>query len=224
MRIPDVHTTRPRRADPPLRYGFRALATALALLATASCGRPAAETAGPVPSGTPPVQLGGQRVLVLPVQVAGLVGPGGDVLDGELGFALAERDARVTWITPEELRRAVRRSPLFAGDPGALPGHIVVQHGERRVVEPLAGELRRYAALIDARLLLLPRLLPGPALPDGTRSARLSGALIDARSGDVVWWTELPLDSDLSSRAAVAEAVGRFAERLLSVPAPTGTR
>jgi hypothetical protein len=197
---------------------------AVALFALSACGRSALDGATAVPTGTPPVQLTGQRVLVLPVQITGLAGPSTEVLDGEIGFALVELDSRVSWVTPEELRRAVRRSPMFAGDPGALPGDALVRHGERRVVEPLAGELRRYSALVDARLVILPRLRRAAPLPDGTEAVRLTGELIDARSGDVVWWAELPIAAaELESRSGLAELAGRFAQRLLA-SSPSGSR
>lgn len=137
-------------------------------------------------------------------------------MSSEILFALEERDPRVTWVGPGELRQALRRAPALAGSPDALPADRLLHHGERRMVEPLASELRRYAAITDVRLVLLTRL--AKSATGGTSApARLDAALLDARTGDVVWWTQLESEAGLETgRASYANVAARFAQRLLA--------
>lgn len=165
------------------------------------------------------MRLGGQKVVLLPVQVVTGFPPEAHArLEAELLFALGERDARVTWVAPEALERALRRSPGFAGSPRALPSDPLLHHGERRVVGALAGELRRYSALTGARLLLLPRSAAWvPA--EGGGEVRLSAALLDARTGDVLWWGEAAGERRAEADAlAVASAAAALAERVVAAP------
>ncbi|HEX2188812.1 MAG TPA: hypothetical protein VHG51_07945, partial [Longimicrobiaceae bacterium] len=141
-----------------------------------------------------------------------------DRLERELLFALGEREPRATWIAPEVLERALRRSPGFAGSPRTLPADPLVHHRERRAVEPLAGELRRYAALTDVRLVLLPRAASF-ARAEGAAEGRvrIDAALIDARSGDVLWWGEAEGDPRAEAdAAALASAAAALAARMAS--------
>jgi hypothetical protein len=207
-----------------LRKGIRFANGAVVLslvVSLAGCASGSGEPRQPQPGSSAPLQLSGQRVLVLPVQASLAVPVEPSALEGEIVFALTERDPRVGWVVPEEVRRAARRSPLFAGNPDALPGDPMTHHGERRVLEPLAGELRRYSALIDARLVLLPRLIPAPEAADGSQRVRLSSVVVDARSGDVVWWAEqLAPSDDLRERAGIAGLAGELAVRLLAAGGP----
>jgi hypothetical protein len=50
--------------------------------------------------------------------------------------------------------------------------------------------LRRYSALMDTRLVLIPQAaqwLPAAA-PDSGGAVRMSAVMIDTRTGNVVWW------------------------------------
>jgi hypothetical protein len=166
---------------------------AAALLAACGSGRaaPAGEPAAlPPASAVARMDLGGQRVLVLPVQTAAGVEGGRDRATAEVVFALRERDSRTPWVDPDALRASLRRSPGYAPDPGAISGGMVQQHGERRVVEPLASLLRRYGALANARLVLLlrdARFLPAP---DDAHAGmvRIHAEMVDSRTGLVVWF------------------------------------
>lgn len=205
---------------------FSALALAV-LLAACAGGAPPASAPGaagpPPPAATvPPLRISG-RVLVLPFQnVSGLPEEAYGRLGRELLFALGERDSRVKWIAPEELERGLKRSPGFAGDPRALPADPLLHHGERHAVEPLAGELRRYAALTDARVVLLPQsaawVRPAGA---GEGRVRLSAAVIDARTGNVLWWGEAEGDPrPEADTQAVASAAAALASRMVASAAP----
>lgn len=178
--------TRARRVLP------LALAAALAGCASAAPeARGGAAEAPPLAASAPALRLAGQRILVLPVQtVGGLPDDMPERLGRELLFALEEREPRATLVAPEALERALRRSPGFAGDPRALPADPLVHHHERRATEPLAGELRRYAAITDVRLVLLPRSAAFSRTGGEEGRLRIDAALVDARTGDVVWWGE----------------------------------
>ena len=48
-------------------------------------------------------------------------------------------------------------SPTFAPDPAALPNDRYEVHGQRRIQGGLADAVRRYMALTEARLVVIPR-------------------------------------------------------------------
>ncbi|HEX8675153.1 MAG TPA: hypothetical protein VF710_24850 [Longimicrobium sp.] len=187
-------------------------------LALAACGgqRAAAPGPAPVPApvAMPAMDLGGQRVLILPVQAAEGVGTR-DEATSELVFALAERDARTQWVTPEQLRRALRAASGYAADPGTLPDDPYIHHGERSIVDPLGGIVRRYSALADARVVVIPRAarwMPG----SGGGRVRMTAAVVDARSARVIWHGDAEGDERPSfDRAALASAAAALAERML---------
>ncbi|MET0399949.1 MAG: hypothetical protein ABW277_24380 [Longimicrobiaceae bacterium] len=212
-------------------WGLPAFALAVSLAACASAPPPAAgapdaaaPAAAPALAATaPPLRLAGLRLLVLPFQaISGLPGDADERLGRELLFALGEREPRATLVAPDVLERALRRSPGFAADPRALPGDPLVHHRVRQAVEPLAGELRRYAALTDVRLILLPRSAAF-SRPAGAAEGRvrIDAAIIDARSGDVVWWGEAEGDP---RPEADARAIGSAAAALAARMAAAGAR
>lgn len=202
------------RLRPPRRAIRAGVVGALLLSFLGACGSRSGPEQRPPPASAPPLRIEGQRVLVLPVQRVEVPGADRAAVEAELLFALRERAPRIVWVEPEELRRAVRRSPGFAEDPDLLPSDRFEHHRERRVVEPLAGSLRRYAALTDARLVLLPRA----AAPAGDSAAvgrvEISAVIVDARSGNVVWWGEAT--GDEAGAAAVASASAALARAMLS--------
>lgn len=205
-----------RRARP---WRLPALACALlALAAAAACGgrgKPPPGQVAPAVS-VAPMDLGGQRVLILPVQAsAGLQFTREDVTN-ELVSALRGRDTRTQWVDPARLRRSLASSPNFAPDPAALPNDRYEVYGERRVQGGLADALRRYMALTEARLVVVPRsavlVSPDSAAP----FVRMSAALVDARTGLLVWWGEAdgtPAAAD--DRALIASAAEAMAARMV---------
>jgi len=214
----------PSAPHPPLAVLLLLLAASLVL---GACTVARVAGVAPPPAEAPPLGLGGQRVLLVPVQGGAGVEEGVRArLEAELAFALAERDREVVWVMPAALRAAAARSPGFATNPDRLPADRFLHHGERHIVEPLLGGLRRFAALTDVRLILVPyraTFLP----PEGTAAEgrlRLDAALVDVRSGDLVWWgrAEAPAagagEVDASSAARLAASL---AARLL---VPTAAR
>src|SRR5207237_1128181 len=93
--------------------------------------------------------------------------------DSVIGTLLTTRAPEVTWLLPDELRRAARRAPGIAPDPDQMGTAILLRGGGREeiVPDPLRHELRTLAALVGAgggRFVLVPaglvfRRTGGPA-------------------------------------------------------------
>jgi hypothetical protein len=202
----------------------RRAAAAVLLAAASACGGQAQPAAGPAPAPAPrpatsvaAMQLAGQKILVLPMQVASGVGQPRDAITREILFALGERDAATQWIEPDRLRSSLRRSPGYAADPDALPSDAFRHHQERYVMEPLAGLLRRYSALMDVRLVLIPQSATWLPSPDGTGGVvRLAATMVDTRSANVVWWGEADgAPAAAPGPAPVATAAAALAARMV---------
>jgi hypothetical protein len=200
--------------------GPRLLLLAVPFLTLASCTPPAPPppTSRPeVQRSYPPMELGGQRVLILPLQAAeGLPGTR-DEATAALVSALGSRDSRTQWVPPDQLRRMLRGAPGYAQDPGTLPGDTYRHHNESYIQEPLAGVVRRYSALTDVRLVLIPRAARWVAWEDrpGGR-VRFATAVVDSRTGAVVWIGEADgHPADEATPAAVVSAATAMAERMV---------
>jgi len=99
--------------------------------------------------------------------------------DSVIGSLLKTRSPEVTWLLPDELRRAARRAPGIAPDPDQMGTAILLRGGgrEEMVPDPLRNELRTLAALVGAgggRFVLVPAGLV----------FRRSGRRADGRSGE----------------------------------------
>lgn len=203
------------------RSARRALALACAALAfvlsAASCGgkKPPPGTVAPA-TAVAPMDLGGQRVLILPVQAATGLAFNREIITDEIVAAIRARDTRTQWIDPARLRRSLAASPTFAPDPAALPNDRYEVHGQRRIQGGLADAVRRYMALTEARLVVIPRSATLITPDSGGAFLRLNAAVVDARTGFVVWWGEAdgrPATPD--DRALVATAAAALAARML---------
>ncbi|HLM68689.1 MAG TPA: hypothetical protein VK358_14215 [Longimicrobium sp.] len=210
-----------RRSDAlPRRASARRLpALACALLAVlAACGggnKPAPGQPAPAVA-VAPMDLGGQRVLILPVQAsAGLQFTREAVTDAFVA-ALRARDTRTQWIDPARLRRSLASSPNFAPDPAALPNDRYEVHGQRRIQGGLGDAVRRYMALTEARLVVIPRSAVLVSPDSAPAFVRMSAAVVDARTGFVVWHGEadgVPAPAD--DRALVTSAAEAMAARMV---------
>ena len=122
--------------------------------------------------------------------------------DSVIGTLLTTRAPEVTWLLPEELRRAARRAPGIAPDPDQMGTAILLRGGgrEESVPDPLRHELRTLAALVGAgggRFVLVPaglvfrrtrslaegRTSGAAARPSAT--AELTVVMVDVRTGRV---------------------------------------
>lgn len=148
--------------------------------------------------------LGGQRVLVLPVHYVqpvddGWVGGAASAdqalrrANAEIAFALGERRSTTQWIVAEEIAAAVQRQPAMGVHIYGLSADPVRRSAlgrADRVRDPLYGEIRRLAALMDARYVVFPVELwyePAREEQGGDGHAALWTLLLDARTGFVLW-------------------------------------
>ncbi len=122
--------------------------------------------------------------MLLPVQR--VVGPVGDV-DAELAFALEARGPQVQWVLPGALDTALAASSgLHTGIHG-LPVDMLLAAEVRRIGDPLFGDLLRLGALANADLAFVP--VQAAAVDSaGSGVVRLWAALLDVRTGDVLWF------------------------------------
>ena len=114
--------------------------------------------------------------------------------DSVIGALLKTRAPEVTWLLPDELRRAARRAPGIAPDPDQMGTAILVRGGgrEEMLPDPLRNELRTLAALVGAgggRFMLVPaglvfRRTTGPP-PRPSATAELTVVMVDVRTGRV---------------------------------------
>jgi hypothetical protein len=148
--------------------------------------------------------IGGRTVMLLPVQAAVPVlsspstadparapvplPPGlRAALEAELAYWLPERAARSRWLLPEAIERAVARSPLLDVRVRELTVRDFQRARLESIGDPLYGELRRVAVLMDARAALLP--IGALWIPEAGGGGRvhLAVALIDTMGGQVIW-------------------------------------
>lgn len=167
-------------------------ARALALLAlsglAAACGSRSAPPPEPgTVRGFAP-DLRGRRVLLLPVQQN--LGVPGDA-DAELAYGLRERGSGIDWALPAEVDAVLARSPAVQARTRGLPvGAFTVAEVER-VGDPLYGELRRLASVVSADAIVLPVQAALAAEPGEDPRVRLWTALIEVRTGRVMWFAVL---------------------------------
>jgi hypothetical protein len=215
------------RSIPGVLRGAVALLGFLAVVGGCAAKQAATDDAA-LPASDPPLVIGGERVLVLPLSAqAGIPAATRETLDRELLFAFEERAPHLVWIGPEQLRRTLARSPgIAAARPDALAVDAIrIRPSGRHVLEPLAAELRRYGAMVNARLVVVPQ-----RLSLGTDEAELHWMVVDVRRDAVLWLgserATFPTRGDAEAEAAAAASFAeRAAARMLSSRlAPDGGR
>ena len=182
-----------------------------ALCVVAACGpRPLPEP-GTVRGSAP--DLRGRTVLVLPVQhVLGVPGNA----DAELAFGLESRGAGVGWVLPAEVEEVLARSPAMQTRTRGLPADYFLAAEVDRVGDPLYGELRRLAALVDADAIVLPVQASLESIPGEDPRIRFWTALIEVRNGRVMWFSVLEGSGfPVGDPRGLASAVEEVARSLL---------
>jgi hypothetical protein len=167
----------------------------------------------PVPNQVAPLpDLTSAAVLVLPVHPGAVPGPavtapadlrtdGVSELDAEIAYWLRERAGNVRWVMPEAIERMLARTPGLNIKPRALDVTSFRRARVERIGDPLFGDLKRLAAVLDARFALVPVAAEVKA-PDNRMQAAF--VLIDTTFGDVVWFGVLDGENaaDLAQRMA----------------------
>jgi hypothetical protein len=183
------------------------------LVLLAACGASAPPQPG-LSRGVPP-DLRGRRVILLPVQL--VVGVAGDP-DAELAFTLTDVGSEIDWVREAEIQDAMRRSPTVQTRTRGLPVSNFLQAEVDRVGDPLYGLLRRMEALVEADAILLPLLAtyePDQSIPDSGPRVRFTAALIEPRTGRVMWFgIEEGEEFDNTDPRALASAVESLSRTL----------
>jgi hypothetical protein len=192
----------------------RAFPMAIMLFLAGCGGRPKA----PVSNAPAPLpDLSGQTVLLLPVHAgpvpAAVMTAPGDVrldgvneLDAELAYWLKDRAGNVKWIMRDAYDRTLARSPALDIKPAALDVAVFRRAQVKRIGDPLFGDLKRLATIMNARYALVPIAAenkPGTGI-------EVAYALIDTTFGDVIWFGVL---SGENAAAAAQRTAGMFAPR-----------
>lgn len=225
------------------RGGAVVLAAGL-LFAAAGAGRAQEKERVPrIPSGVSLVVTPVQSVAPLP---SGSWPGGADTrrealaaVNSEMDFAISEEPLARRWTPPAEVVEQVGRNPLLDVDPRHLAYRgLLAERDEPRLYEPLHGQVRKLSALLDARLVAVPlRLWYAPAdtaaageaggdaggrdrpaeASGGAGRAVLRVAVVDARSGRVLWKGTIVGDpAPGGSSAALATLARNFVRTLAS--------
>jgi len=223
-------------------FFFRIAARSSALVLVAACARPAAtQSPATSPSPAPHAQTvtpaqgtaGGvlasfaaEPMIVVPVQTLRVAVPEwadkvGDpraylsTVDDEFAFAIRDHGLKVQWAFPQDLARSAKRNPGYTADPYALtlaPLRPVERDPDKLIAEPLAGQLRTFTGLFNARYALVPVELALVPDPSGGR-ASLHIVIIDTRAARVMWKGDVSSDGVRNFSPAVAAGVaGRVAD------------
>jgi hypothetical protein len=166
-----------------------------------------------------PPDLTGAQVLMFPVQTGPV--PTSEVrtaaprfdgvssLDAELRYWLPERAPRVRWILPETIDRTLARNPMLNIKPRELDVAAFRRAQVRRIGDPLFGDLRRIAAILDTRFALLP--VAAEFKPTSATDGRLevAFALIDTTFGDVLWYGVIAGDAGAPDSPGTAASLAQ---------------
>jgi hypothetical protein len=204
---------------------------AIAILAGCSAAKPAASPGGAPPARRQSAEqlpsagfqrgalatLANDALVVLPVQSLRSSVPAwsdkvGDQraylskVDDEIAFAVRESGVKGQWAFAADLARAARRNPGYTADPYAIAVDAIgpaERDPDRMIAEPLAGQLRAFTGLFNARYALVPTELR--FVPDVEGGAAvLHVVLVDTRAAHLAWKGDVPGDGTRNFTPAVA--------------------
>jgi len=135
--------------------------------------------------------------------------------DDEFAFAIRDHGLRVQWAFPPDLARSARRNPGYTADPYGLtlaPLPPVERDPTKLIEDPLAGQLRTFTGLFNARYALVPVELAIVPDPTGGHAA-LHVVIVDTRAARVMWKGDISSDGARNFSPALAAGVaGRLAD------------
>lgn len=204
---------------------MRRLGAILLIGVLAGCrGQPAPAPTPNQPSSVPP-DLSSMPILMLPVQPGAVPSSlprsetplrldGVNQLDAEISYWLRERAGRVRWVLPETLARTLARTPAMDIKLHALDVASFRRAQVRRIGDPLFGDLRRLAAIHDARFAVVPVAAEFRPVSETEGRIEVALALIDTSFGDVVWFGVVAGEPGPAESPAVA---GSAAQRVAAL-------
>jgi len=137
-------------------------------------------------------------------------------VDDEIAFAIRERAFKGQWAFPADLARSARRNPGYAADPYTIamdPLKPVERDPEKIIAEPLAGQLRAFAGLFNARYAFVPvEMRVAPDASGGGR-ATVHAVVVDTRAAKITWKGDVAGDVVAAFSPAIAAGLaGRVAD------------
>lgn len=193
---------------PSVRRGPLALGLAVLVSgALAACGK-GGESKAPEPP--PPMDLAGSRVMIIPARARAPL-----ELDQELVSRLTDRAPRTDWIPPAEVRETVASIPARFGldAPRSL---VDIGSGQLRLQDPLYGDVRRLAAVLDASMAVVP--LATRLSRDSLGVTLELGVVVVSIHGGRVLWFHTVKGGPAETRAAAASAAAEALARTLILP------
>lgn len=132
-------------------------------------------------------------------------------VDAEIAYWLQQGTPRTRWIMPETIDRTLSRSPMLNINPRGLAVGSFERAQVRRIGDPLFGDLARLAAILQAKLAVLPvgAEFVGPSADSAVLN--IATAVIDATDGDVIWFGVIAGKDRGVGSAAIASAAQAFA-------------
>lgn len=203
---------------------LKPLALALAFaLALTSCARPHAPP--PLPSAASAPVLAGVKVVLFPVQAGSVPSPVPQQhwpvdrarLTSEIAYWVQQAKAAPGWITPEQIERAIERSPGLNVDPQALAVGVFQRAQVKSIGDPLFGDIRKIAAVFDGQLVVVPVAAEYVGATRDSARLEIATAVIKL-DADVLWFgviasTETGVDSDAVVASAAQAFVTAFAAK-----------
>ena len=193
---------------------------ATSLILIAACGGKRPSAAPPAPTTAPAPVLTGLTVMVFPTQrgpvavadtTAKHFGLPSEKLDAEVAYWLPQLAGSVKWILPASIQRSITRSPTLAVDINNLAVTAFHRAQVKRIGDPLFGDLRKLAAVLDARIAVIPVAAEYIGSTPATARPQIATAVIDALDGTVLWYGVLQGDTPAQDEAAIASAAQAFA-------------
>lgn len=180
--------------------------------------------APPAPAAATAPALVGMTVMVFPVQF-GNVPVAQDsmlrfpveraLLDSEIAYWLPQGAGNVRWILPEQIERTLVRSPTLDIDISNLAINVFQQAQVKRIGDPLFGDLRRLAAVLNARLALIPVAAELIGKTEAEARVQVATAIIDAHDGTVLWFGIMEGEADARGAEAGLASVAQVMARQL---------
>jgi hypothetical protein len=198
------------------------LLVATSVLLTSACGGGRSAVQPPAPTTASAPVLTGLPVMIFPTQR----GPipladtalhrypvAADKLDAEIAYWLPQLAGAVRWTLPVSIQRAISRSPSLAIDINNLAVASFHRAQVKRVGDPLFGDLRKLAAVLDTRIAVIPVAAEFIGKTRADARLQIAAAVIDAMDGTVLWYGILqgdaPAAQEDAAMATAAQALAR---------------